>query len=144
MGKVCKKCQRCLPVTDFYVHSAMTDGHLSFCKECVKTRLRDQRRNDPRVLARTRARAHFNPEAMRKYRTPEAVRAHSAVDRAIRRGELVRPLVCEECGDDSRMIEAAHGDYSKTLQVRWLCRRCHCRWDVVQSKTAALRPSEPF
>jgi ribosomal protein L37AE/L43A len=41
--------------------------------------------------------------------------------RAVRRGELVPAEHCEEC---------AHYDYSRPLDVRWLCRGCHNRWDV--------------
>ena len=57
-------------------------------------------------------------------------RANRRVFVAIQRGELVRPNVCEECGTGA-FTEAAHSDYSKPLEVRWLCRSCHRRWDSV-------------
>ncbi len=61
--------------------------------------------------------------------TPNEVsRARQRVGAAIKRGELVRPEICEECGRES-YIEAAHADYSRPLEVRWLCRRCHRKWD---------------
>ena len=63
-------------------------------------------------------------------------RARQAVYRAIKRGILVRPSVCEECGD-TRTIQAAHYDYQDLLRVRWLCRPCHTKWDRAQPKTAA-------
>lgn len=58
-------------------------------------------------------------------RHPEAVRAHNAVARAIRKGTLVRGP-CEECppGRTGR-VHAHHDDYSKPLDVRWLCPRHH-------------------
>lgn len=61
-------------------------------------------------------------------------RAHNAVATAIRRRILVRQP-CEACGKDSNQtgidfrtdIHAHHDDYSKPLDVRWLCGSCHKR-----------------
>lgn len=57
-----------------------------------------------------------------------ANKAHCAVARAIKRGDLVRPSVCSRCQQPGR-IEASHDDYSKPLEVEWLCRRCHADKD---------------
>lgn len=65
--------------------------------------------------------------------TPEEVRqrarAHYEVKYAIQRGIIVNPRKCEDCKADIRMIEAHHEDYSKPLEVRWLCRPCHNKAD---------------
>jgi ribosomal protein S27AE len=56
--------------------------------------------------------------------------AHAAVHRALRTGELVRPRWCDDCGGvevPSCYIVAHHDDYSRPLDVRWLCLRCHIR-----------------
>lgn len=55
---------------------------------------------------------------------PDIERAHQAVARAIQRGELTRPDTCSECGREARII-AHHEDYSKPLDVQWLCPQCH-------------------
>jgi len=49
-------------------------------------------------------------------------RAHWAVKRAKRKGSLA-PMPCEVCG--SMRAEAHHDDYSKPLDVIWLCRLHH-------------------
>jgi hypothetical protein len=56
------------------------------------------------------------------------------VQYALKKGWLVRPEQCEKCGRNCKP-EAAHHDYSKPLEVRWLCRSCHCKWDHHDPKT---------
>jgi hypothetical protein len=64
----------------------------------------------------------------RKYYTNPANRhkdlARSAVFAALGSGALSRPLSCEACGETTE-IEAHHPDYSKPLEVKWLCVACH-------------------
>lgn len=62
-----------------------------------------------------------------------AIRAHRAVRRAIRAGELVRPDACEECGKVGR-VDGHHPDYAKPLKVKWWCRRCHQRLHAKQRR----------
>lgn len=65
-------------------------------------------------------------ENMRVYRNSEATREHhkarSLVRRAVEAGRLIRKP-CEVCG--SSPADAHHDDYSKPLNVRWLCRPHH-------------------
>lgn len=56
---------------------------------------------------------------------PRKVAAHIAVYRAISRGKLEHPAVCGRCGRDWPAIQAHHEDYSRPLEVTWLCRWCH-------------------
>lgn len=46
---------------------------------------------------------------------------------AIRRGELIKPTSCEVCGKETRskLLHGHHEDYSKPLEVRWICVKCH-------------------
>lgn len=55
-------------------------------------------------------------------RNPEKVRAHTAINNAIRYGKIKRKP-CEECGKEKS--HAHHEDYSKVLDVKWLCSQCH-------------------
>jgi len=49
-------------------------------------------------------------------------KAHYAVTRALRLGILFRQN-CEVCGNEK--AEAHHNDYTRPLEVRWLCHKCH-------------------
>jgi uncharacterized protein (DUF433 family) len=51
-------------------------------------------------------------------------RAREAVGRAICLGVLVRPSACAQCHRPCKP-EAHHRDYSRPLDVVWLCRPCH-------------------
>ena len=62
-------------------------------------------------------------EAASQARTPKG-RARIALELAIRRGEVVRPETCSRCGASGR-IHGHHPDYSRPLEVLWLCQACH-------------------
>lgn len=70
-----------------------------------------------------------NPDKSREatYRSnrrhPEKAKARDAVKYALRVGKLVRQP-CEVCGAHER-IHAHHEDYSKPLEVMWLCPTHH-------------------
>ena len=62
-------------------------------------------------------------EAKKNARLPERRKAHSIVCHALERGEIAKPATCSKC--DATRIEAHHVDYSKPLEVVWLCRIHH-------------------
>lgn len=58
--------------------------------------------------------------------------AYRIVRSAIERGDLIRPNSCERCGvlaqntkDGRAYVQAHHRDYSKPLDVEWICAKCH-------------------
>ncbi len=53
-------------------------------------------------------------------------RAHTAVWQAVKEGILIKPSACELCEKDSPVV-AHHTDYTKQLEVVWLCDFCHRR-----------------
>ncbi|EYD75853.1 hypothetical protein Rumeso_02635 [Rubellimicrobium mesophilum DSM 19309] len=55
-------------------------------------------------------------------RNPLKVWAHKALESGRRRG-LIQPQPCSVCGEAK--AEAHHDDYSRPLDVTWLCRRHH-------------------
>jgi ribosomal protein S27AE len=55
-------------------------------------------------------------------RHPEKYAARQAVLIALRAGRLVKQP-CERCGEVK--VQAHHDDYTRQLDVRWLCQPCH-------------------
>ena len=130
-SKECFKCNAVKPLTEFYKHSQMADGHLNKCKECAKndvSKHRGQNLEKVRTYDRERGkiadRLKANTEINRAWRAEDSRRArsHSAVARAIRCGSLVRQP-CIRCGEAKSV--AHHEDYDKPLDVMWLCQPCH-------------------
>jgi hypothetical protein len=66
----------------------------------------------------------------------EKRRANVAVFRAVKSGELVRPSTCSECSKQCKP-DGHHLDYSKPLEVVWICRACHSR---KSSRTVLIEP----
>jgi hypothetical protein len=130
--KTCFKCGAEKPLAEFYKHKRMADGHLNKCKECTKSDVHKHRhgKGRERVLTYDRERgSRMTADDLRAYRAknPEKYAAHRAVTNAVKHGQLVRADACEGCGSDFA-VEGHHDDYSKPLEVRWLCAACHKQW----------------
>jgi hypothetical protein len=128
--KQCFKCGRMQPLSEFYRHSEMADGHLNKCKACTKRDVRMHRRKSegPRAYDRRRAKQPARKALARKTvkrwraNNPKAYQAQMKLGKAVRSGKIKR-LPCEVCGDPN--VHGHHRDYSKPLEVIWLCARHH-------------------
>lgn len=129
--KACFKCSRVLPLSEFYRHSTMKDGHLNKCRDCAKRDVRENRASKREQYSAYEAKRFRDPgrkasvlrhQRTRRERHPDRYRARTAVGNALRDGRLQR-LPCESCGNPRS--QAHHADYSKPLEVRWLCFPCH-------------------
>ena len=147
--KVCRECKKNKPLIEFYKHKQMADGHLNKCIECVKSRVTKHRNENierfreydksrsllpHRVKARQEYQKTENGKiAIKKARIsyiqryPMKRAAHVIVGNAIRDGKLIAEKLCSVC-KSSINIEAHHDDYTKPLDVRWLCKKCHIFW----------------
>jgi ribosomal protein S27AE len=130
-SKECFKCKTVKPLSEFYVHKMMADGHLNKCKECAKSDVHKNRINNlekyrdyDRRRGRTPDRIKANSAINKAWRAEDSRRqvAHNAVSRAIRSGKIQR-LPCIRCGESKSV--AHHEDYDKPLDVMWLCQPCH-------------------
>jgi rubrerythrin len=136
-SKLCRKCLCEKPLTEFYRHSQMGDGHLNKCKECTRADVTENRNSNAEYYrqydrfrydhGRKPASNDNHLESSRRWyeRNRMKKRAEGMVFRALKSGKLSRPSCCEQCGDDGHKIEAHHENYSKPLDVKWLCTKCH-------------------
>lgn len=60
----------------------------------------------------------------------QCLRSRQLVALALEKGELINPQKCEDCKNEGCRIEGHHDDYTKPLEVRWLCHKCHYEWHV--------------
>ena len=140
--KSCFKCGETKPLSAFYKHPQMADGRLNKCKECNKSDVTKNRTDNIekyRAYDRKRgnrqspeySREHYKKNKkkrlsdQRQWRDshPEEYKARNAVSNAVRDGRLTK-LPCEVCGSIDK-IHGHHDDYSKPLEVRWLCPKHH-------------------
>jgi hypothetical protein len=64
----------------------------------------------------------FRANRKRRLTQPEKISARAAVSTALKKGVLIKGP-CEVCG--STKVEGHHEDYSKPLEVNWLCQDHH-------------------
>ena len=143
MTKTCKVCGVTDKDAEFY--ASMTNR----CKECHKEKVRQNRKekveyyreydkkrfqNDPKVKERhkryqaTEAGKASMIKARKKWQeqNPEKRAAHVLLYSRIRSGEVIKPEICEKCGSGGK-IHGHHHDYTKPLDVVWLCPLCHAK-----------------
>lgn len=135
--KRCSKCKQKKPLSDFASdNSHKTARRQRYCRECNrkynKRRNRRWKKEDPksyREYQRTRYQRRKGHKAAyaKTYREkyPERVRARRKLNYEVERGRITRPTACPKCGATDRRIEAHHKDYSKPLDVEWMCSQCH-------------------
>jgi hypothetical protein len=132
MSKKCFKCGITKAITEFYVHPQMGDGRLNKCKECARA--------DVRKNYEANADYYREYDRQRGYRPGprEKVLARRAVKAALLKGALVAQP-CEVAVDCRGRIEAHHDDYSKPLDVRWLCKKHHGEAHTLEERADGLR-----
>lgn len=138
--KACNICKKQLPLTEYSRDSRLSDGRRNDCKECLKIirnmpknkrREREWQRKQMAEYASTRRKYRLSHREKERERSRKSSRenrkqrnAHAGIYRAIRRGLMIKPKRCQECGAVG-IIYGHHDDYDRPLDVIWLCPRCH-------------------
>ena len=129
--KTCTRCGETKPVSDFHWKTAKHKTRRSWCKRCGSNKRRAWRWKDP-DKRRANQRKYNNSRSQKKVaynkqynKTHQYVeKAHNTLNHSIDRGDITRPDTCEHCCKTCKP-EGHHDDYSKPLEVKWLCPECH-------------------
>jgi hypothetical protein len=157
-AKKCTKCGLFVPMVGYRICHRTKDGRTARCRRCeaeiARTRYhsdesyRENKKRHYKWLVDTGRRAAYarqkyrerrpirtyNPEAACKGRqkynkqNPEKYAAWTAVRTALKNGSLIRKPCCV-CNNPNS--QAHHEDYSKALDVMWLCKNHHHAWHNV-------------
>ena len=135
--KRCRDCGQEKELEEFY---RQREGRQPACKECAKAYSRRHYAEvvstaEGRLLVREQARASYwrNRDRVLKYyierrkREPLRFKALDDLNHAVQGGRVVPAEACERCGHDFSFSrrESHHEDYSRPLDVIWLCSECH-------------------
>jgi len=115
----CGKCKiKDVPLTR-YRKERLSNGvlkHYHYCRECNAARHRSWYNRNPE-----KGRAIVRKSTI-KHQIKQIARA--LLNAAIKHKMLTRPDRCSACDKVCR-VDGHHEDYSKPLEVVWLCRGCH-------------------
>ena len=115
-----KLCRRCGTIKSFSLFSkradSKDDGLQRRCKECV-------RQNYQQNKASINASCEKHKRAYDE-KHPEKKKAWNALNNAVASGKIIKPTACSHCENQERIV-GHHEDYSKPLDVIWLCEPCH-------------------
>ena len=134
--KTCIMCGETKPLSEYYAHPQMADGYLGRCKVCHRKearRIRSENLERYREYDRQRGKSDerklsykIKNKNKRKFEGPIYDKAHNALVRAVKLGKIIRPDHCERC-HITCVPQGHHDDYSKPLEVMWLCPICHAQ-----------------
>jgi hypothetical protein len=158
----CSPCSEIKDLSDFPFQKKSSTGLAGVCRKCSyqRNKIALQRRRNryplkeltykreyqsrPEIRRKVRERyvqnRNANPE---KFKAKEAIqkqsekgKARNALRIAVHAGKIIKPEKCERCKTDG-YVEGHHPDYSKPLEVVWLCRPCHRKvhWKENQKST---------
>ncbi len=124
MTKECRVCHNSKNINDFYRDKTKRDGYQNSCKKC----------DNERTAKYHQAHPEKPNEVKLAYiaKFPNRQKARTLVSQAIKKGLLVRKK-CEICESDKS--QAHHDDYTKPLDVRWLCSLHHIQWHQINIPT---------
>lgn len=133
--KQCIDCKKTQPEENFNKSSYSKDGLHYYCRKCKSKRFRKEyakhKQDYLRRCVRWRKTEKGQTSLRKTYveqraKSPEKYKARTLLNAAVLSGKVVKPYCCATC-KKPRKLAAHHPDYSKPLEVIWLCYPCHTK-----------------
>ena len=128
---MCKHCNKEKSVKSFSWNNKKMGWRSHTCLDCYNQQQRDKRERYPERYKEARKRYYKKNrqiilDKIASYREQNSIKryAQKIVEYAVKRGDI-KKKTCEICG--GKETEAHHDDYSKPLNIKWVCRKCHRR-----------------
>lgn len=138
LEKKCTKCNNTLCIDMFAKNRARHDGVNVYCRPCSNEIARQQypsKREHFRRIHRTYREQNKEKVKDQERKTGDQWRRanldkaaiYQQVNRALKRGVITKSKNCEGCFAQlpPHMIHGHHRDYSKPLELYWVCHNCH-------------------
>lgn len=127
MNKKCTHCEKLLDTSHFYIDNDKPSWFKPRCKDCERIlyRVKRAKNNETFTAKDTRYYQNHKEEIAQKRKnkySPEKAKAHWMVNTALKKWILTK-WICQICGSDNAQWH--HEDYSKPLDIIWLCRPHH-------------------
>jgi len=109
-----------------YSFNPKTNRQYYMCQLCNRERRKKYYDNGGSALI-----YKLNKAQLLKKGGREKQRARMKVSYHLKMGNIVKPDACSKCGGTKPRIEGHHEDYTKPLEVIWLCTPCHRKADLL-------------
>lgn len=138
MIKTCIRCKEEKPYKFFNNSINTKDKKDYYCKLCRKEvkraeyqKNKERYKNFGKVYRKTERGKLVSKKVTEKMKIkyPEKTKARNLLNASIIKGVIQKPNTCESC---TKVVKVCghHDDYSKPLDVRWLCYPCHTEWHM--------------
>ncbi len=139
--KICTKCGLAKDESEFHRQTTSKDGLKCWCKKCskkiahdyyldnqklIKERASKWKKDNPKRKAESAVKYSIKQRAEH----PERKIARNAVNNALRDGRLKK----EPCLCGKTEVEGHHENYSKPLEIEWMCVKCHITLHSTEAK----------
>jgi len=129
--KYCYKCGKTKEKEEFYKNKSKRDGLATECKCCDKKRKQTtsykfkKAKTDKKYSLSLNGKKIKN-KACKKWQQKNRFKYNAQIihNYYLKINNIKKPCNCSHCNKEEN-LDAHHFDYSKPLEVVWLCRQCH-------------------